>query len=272
MQLMAALKKPVQITVAAALLVFGSVTTAETIEDKPSAGAMIIDTVLARPLYFLLSQGGALVYGATLPFTLLGGNADEAAEVLVVTPLQAAFVRCLGCGDIENEVGNLEEGQGKIIRHFVQGTLGLTSYNEKTTKLDGTAASGGIYLGTHFSLSDSSRFDVLFGYRALGSVKLKSGATEFEDTLSSVQVASRFGKRAFWGMDFMGKLGLHSWKTSRDTPKSSASGTGFFFGLGMEKFVTRDIRVGVEHTRYSIDDKSYEASLNTTDLNVSYMF
>lgn len=272
MQLMAALKKPVQITVAAALLVCGSVTTAETIEDKPSAGAMIIDTVLARPLYFLLSQGGALVYGATLPFTLVGGNADEAAEVLVVTPLQAAFVRCLGCGEIENEVGNLEEGKGKTIRHMIMASAGLTSYDEKAADTSGTSASGGLYLGTHFSLADSSRFDVLLGYRSLGTVKLKSGAARFEDSVSSVQVVSRFGKRAFWGLDIMGKLGLHSWKTNRDTPKSSASGAGFFYGLGAEKFINRDIRAGIEHTRYSISDGGYEASLNTTDLNVTFMF
>jgi hypothetical protein len=37
------------------------------------------------------------VYVATLPFSLLGGNAGEAGKVLVVGPAEATFVRCLGC-------------------------------------------------------------------------------------------------------------------------------------------------------------------------------
>lgn len=278
MHLMAALKKPVQIIVAASLLVFGSVTTAETIEDKPSAGAMIIDAVLARPLYFLLSQGGALVYGATLPFTLLGGNADEAAEALVVTPLQAAFVRCLGCGKIDNEVGRLEEGQGKRIHHFVMGSVGQTSF-EQTGRADnekpsGDTISGGLFLGTHFSLSDKSRFDVLVGYRSLGTVKAKSANTKYDATMKSIQIASRFGKRVY-GVDIMGKLGMHSWNLDAKitgSPTTKVSGKNFFFGIGVEKFVTRDVRVGLQHDRYSLKDGEFKSTVSTTDLNVSYMF
>lgn len=276
MRLLAALKKSVPVAVASLLLLAGNVSSAETITEKPSAGAMIIDAVLARPLYFVLSQGGALVYGATLPFTLLGGNADEAAEALVVTPLQAAFVRCLGCGKIDNEVGALEEGNGKRIRHFAMATAGLTSYEETSQKLNADTVSGGFYLGTHFALSDSSRFDVMLGYRTFGTLELgKKTASPFEDTVDSFQIASRFGKRIFWDMDFMGKLGMHSWSTNRKPTVgafSSGSGTGFLFGVAVEKFVSRDVRVGLEYTRYSIEDEPYEASIGTTDLNISYMF
>ena len=276
MRLLAALKKSAAVAVATLLLLTGNITSAETVKEQPSAGAMIIDAVLARPLYFILSQGGALVYGATLPFTLLGGNADEAAEALVVTPLQAAFVRCLGCCKIDNAVGNLKEGAGKRIRHFAMLSGGLTSYNDKANKQDNTAPSGGVYLGTHFALSDSSRFDVMLGYRLLGTIELgKKTATPYEDSVTSVQIASRFGKRAFWGLEFMGKLGLHSWNTDRKPnagAKSSASGSGFFWGVAVESFVTRDIRVGIDHSRYSIDDGNYDASINTTDVNFSYMF
>lgn len=274
MRLLAALKKSVPVMMATLLLLSGSITSAETIKEKPSAGAMIIDAVLARPLYFVLSQGGALVYGATLPFTLLGGNADEAAEALVVTPLQAAFVRCLGCGKIDNAVGNLEEGEGKRIRHFAMLSAGISSYDETARSQTSDAASGGFYLGTHFALSDSSRFDVLLGYRTLGTQKIGTGAAQVEDSLSSIQISSRFGKRAFWGLDFMGKLGMHSWSADRKPAAggSSFSGTGFLFGAGVEKFVTRDLRIGVEYTRYSLEDETYKATIGTADLNISYMF
>ena len=46
---------------------------------------------MPRFLYRALSQV------AVLPFSLLGGNADEAGEVLVMGPAKATFVRCLGC-------------------------------------------------------------------------------------------------------------------------------------------------------------------------------
>lgn len=275
MRLMATIRKTTYTLLLCLALVFSSISLADTIEEKPSAGAMIIDTVLARPLYFVLSQAGALVYGATLPFTLLGGNADEAAEVLVVTPLQAAFVRCLGCGQIDNEVGALKEGEGKRIRHFLTLTGGQTSYNDKSSKQSGSTISGGFYLGTHFSLSDSSKFDVMLGYRDLGTIKLgKDAATPSENSLSSFQIASRFGRRAFWGMDFIGQLGVHSWNAEQKTSaaKEKASGINFFFGFGFSGFVSDDIRLGLIHSRYSLTDGDYKGSVNTTDLNLSYMF
>jgi len=33
----------------------------------------------------------------SLPFTALGGNVKQAADVLVVGPAKETFVRCLGC-------------------------------------------------------------------------------------------------------------------------------------------------------------------------------
>jgi hypothetical protein len=38
----------------------------------------------------------------SLPFTLLGKNEDEAAEVLVKTPARSTFLRCLGCTPAQN--------------------------------------------------------------------------------------------------------------------------------------------------------------------------
>jgi len=275
MRFLAAFKKPLQVSLAAVLLLSGTVATAQTVEEDPSAGAMVIDAVLARPLYFALSQVGSLVYGATLPFTLLGGNAEQAAETLVVTPLQAAFVRCLGCGKMPNQVGELKEGEGKFIRHFVMLSAGQANYNESLVDVSGSAIGGGLFLGTHFSLNDDSRYDVLLGYRTFGTAELDKNGTEFEDTASSIQIASRFGKRIFWDLELMGKLGLHRWSAERkvNNSTSSSSGFGFLYGIGVERFVSDNLRLGLDYTVYSLNKKDeYEADVSTADLNISYMF
>ena len=46
---------------------------------------------------FLATLGGTGFYVLTLPFSFLGGNAEEAGQKLVVTPFKSTFVRCLGC-------------------------------------------------------------------------------------------------------------------------------------------------------------------------------
>ena len=106
MRPMATLLKSATIAAISVLLFSATPAMAETIEDSPSAGAMVADAIFVRPLYFALSQAGAAIYTATLPFTLLGSNADQAAETLVITPLQGAFVRCLGCGKSKTKLAN----------------------------------------------------------------------------------------------------------------------------------------------------------------------
>ena len=46
---------------------------------------------------------GTVVYTVMLPFTLLGGNEDEAAETLVKTPARTTFLRCLGCTPTQHD-------------------------------------------------------------------------------------------------------------------------------------------------------------------------
>lgn len=67
------------------------------VEDEPSAGEMVADVVVARPLGVLATVGGAAAFVVSLPFSALGGNVKEAADALVVGPAKATFVRCLGC-------------------------------------------------------------------------------------------------------------------------------------------------------------------------------
>lgn len=83
--------------VAVCLLAFSSVGHARAVDESPSALAMTADALFARPVLFATTVVGAAVYVVSLPFSLLGGNAKEAGEVLVVGPAEATFVRCLGC-------------------------------------------------------------------------------------------------------------------------------------------------------------------------------
>jgi len=84
-------------TVAACLLAFSSLGHARAIDESPSALAMTGDAVFVRPVLLATTIVGSVVYLVSLPFSLLGGNAEEAGEVLVVGPAKATFVRCLGC-------------------------------------------------------------------------------------------------------------------------------------------------------------------------------
>lgn len=275
MQLMTALRNPLKIAVATALLGVSSLASAERIDETPSAGAMVADAVVARPLYFVLSQAGALVYGATLPFTLLGGNADEAAEALVVTPLQAAFVRCLGCGKIENEVGNLREGDGKDIRNFVMLSGGVANLDAGDES--GSGPDYGVYLGTHFELSDESRFDVMVGGRYLGGIELDDVAPTTTTTAKSYQIVSRFGREVFGGMDLMFKLGVHHWSAETEVDGGAtvdSSENDFLWGVGLDGDLSDNLRLGLEYTSYNLENKddNFDVNLDTLDLNLSFMF
>jgi hypothetical protein len=66
-------------------------------EDEPSAGAMAVDLVVARPLGIVATTVGAAAFLVSLPFSLAGGNVDQAADKLVMGPARETFVRCLGC-------------------------------------------------------------------------------------------------------------------------------------------------------------------------------
>lgn len=279
MQVKAALGKTITVAVTAALLSVGNLANAQRLDDQPSAAAMVADAVVARPAYFALSQVGALVYAATLPFTLLGGNADQAAETLVITPLQGAFVRCLGCGRMPNEVSRLNEGDGKRIQHFAMisgGYSDMDASNFANANESTDGANLGLYLGTHFALSDRSRFDVMLGVKQLANFKAESAPIEFRDTVRSFQIATRFG-RELGGTDLMFKLGMHAWQTDREYRSGIAGDFGgydFFYGIGWDFVKTDSVRFGVEYTRYNLDDSGndYKANIDTYDLNFSVMF
>lgn len=69
----------------------------EAIDESPNEWAMVGDLLVARPIGAVLTVGGTAVWLVSLPFTLMAGNASEAAGTLIGGPVEATFVRCLGC-------------------------------------------------------------------------------------------------------------------------------------------------------------------------------
>ncbi|MGI0119213.1 hypothetical protein [Zooshikella sp. RANM57] len=65
--------------------------------EDPSGFAMAGDLLVARPLLLGATVLGTAFYVVSLPFSLPGGNADQAAETLIGIPARATFKRCLGC-------------------------------------------------------------------------------------------------------------------------------------------------------------------------------
>lgn len=66
-------------------------------KERPGFLSMMSDLIIARPLLIGATAIGSVAYIVSLPFTLAGGNATDAAKTLVLDPGKAAFVRCLGC-------------------------------------------------------------------------------------------------------------------------------------------------------------------------------
>ena len=62
----------------------------------PSYGTMVVDTVVGKPLQLVNAVAGTAAYLVSLPFSLIGGNADQAQQKLFVEPWNA-MGRCLGC-------------------------------------------------------------------------------------------------------------------------------------------------------------------------------
>lgn len=81
----------------ALLLLAPQMSYSETVNEEPTALAMVGDLVLVRPLLLAVTAVGTVVFVASLPFSLAGGNSAEAGKTLVVGPAEATFLRCLGC-------------------------------------------------------------------------------------------------------------------------------------------------------------------------------
>lgn len=80
-------------------LVLGSMPAMAAQDDEPSAGAMVADLVVARPVGLIATVLGSAAFVVSLPFSAIGGNVDQAADALVKGPARTTFVRCLGCAN-----------------------------------------------------------------------------------------------------------------------------------------------------------------------------
>lgn len=79
---------------------------AQQFEDSYRTQAAAADALIARPLGVLVTGLGAAVFVVSLPFSLIGGNVGEAADMLVVEPARETFGRCLGCTSVEQKRAN----------------------------------------------------------------------------------------------------------------------------------------------------------------------
>ena len=68
----------------------------DTLEAPDSAGMMLMDAFLLRPLGLAATVLGTAAFIVTLPFSLPTRSADDAAKVLVVKPAAYTFARPLG--------------------------------------------------------------------------------------------------------------------------------------------------------------------------------
>lgn len=66
-------------------------------QETPSAGMMVTDALIGRPLLLVTTVAGTAIFLVSAPFAALGGNLGDTAEMLVKTPAEATFRRCLGC-------------------------------------------------------------------------------------------------------------------------------------------------------------------------------
>jgi hypothetical protein len=62
----------------------------------PSAEAMAVDVLLVRPASLVATVLGTGFFIVSLPFSILGGNVDEAGRNLVLKPAKTTFIRPLG--------------------------------------------------------------------------------------------------------------------------------------------------------------------------------
>jgi len=69
-----------------------------TASGSPSAAAMTVDLLVARPLGLAATVIGTVVFVASLPFSALAGNVGDPARKLVAEPAKFTFVRPLGEG------------------------------------------------------------------------------------------------------------------------------------------------------------------------------
>ena len=86
----------------------------------PSYNTMVVDTVAGKPLQLINAVAGTIAYVVSLPFSLIGGNADQAQQKLFVEPWDA-MARCLGCTVAEDNYYKSQVVNDNTVRIVVDG-------------------------------------------------------------------------------------------------------------------------------------------------------
>ncbi len=86
----------------------------------PSYETMVVDTIVGKPLQLVNAVAGTAAYIVSLPFSLIGGNADQAQQKLFVEPWDA-MGRCLGCTVAEDNYYKSQVVDNNVVRIVVDG-------------------------------------------------------------------------------------------------------------------------------------------------------
>ena len=84
----------------------------------PSYETMAVDTIVGKPLQLVAALAGTAAYIVSLPFSLIGGNADQAQQKLFVKPWDA-MGRCLGCTVAEDNYYKSQVIDNNVVRIVV---------------------------------------------------------------------------------------------------------------------------------------------------------
>ena len=84
----------------------------------PSYETMAVDTIVGKPLQLVTAIAGTAAYLVSLPFSLIGGNADQAQQKLFVEPWDA-MSRCLGCTVAEDNYYKSQAVNENVVRIVV---------------------------------------------------------------------------------------------------------------------------------------------------------
>ena len=84
----------------------------------PSYETMTVDTVVGKPLQLVTAVAGTAAYLVSLPFALIGGNADQSQQKLYVEPWDA-MSRCLGCTVAEDNYYKSQVVDKNVVRIVV---------------------------------------------------------------------------------------------------------------------------------------------------------
>ncbi|MBO1516748.1 hypothetical protein [Psychrobacter halodurans] len=84
----------------------------------PSYETMVVDTVVGKPLQLVNAVAGTAAYIVSLPFSIIGGNPDQAQQKLFVEPW-SAMGRCLGCTVSEDNYYKSQAVNDNVVRIVV---------------------------------------------------------------------------------------------------------------------------------------------------------